>query len=371
MLSLLLVAILASLPNANAQTTSISDLKYPSQASGGMDPITVEANVSYQGAISDYSLIVGIVDPNTSPQQVVPGIPTATPDPCRNQLALAALCLMNPQSPSGSEHLEFKIGGILDKVHNPGPWNLEIRAIMLDSANNEIANSTSKMPFTIMLAPLSLTVVAPAQANVTVDGQSQPQSPVTLAVVAGQHNVTVSDFADFGNGTRLRFDHWTDGFQAPNRTILVGFDVVYEAIYVPQQRLVIIGGVNASRTEWYDNGAIARIVVPPTAPMNGLLGLLGGKLHFQGWYEDGILVSELPNDTITMKRPHTLTVQWQADLTTPIEILAPIVILGIAFAYFAIKRAGATGRTRASSRPRRKRRTRISRPRVNRSTKTR
>lgn len=370
-MSLVAITVLVALPFANAQTTSISDLKYPAEAPGGIDPIIVEASVSYQGAMINYSLVVGIVDLNSSSQQVIPGIPTATPDPCRNQLVLAALCLMEPQSSSGSEHLAFKIGGILDKMRNPGPWDLEVRAVLLDSANNAIQGSTSSVPFTIILTPLSLTVSVPTPVNVIVDGKNQPQHPVTLAVAAGQHNVTVSDVAELGNGTRLRFDYWADGFQAPNRTIFVDSDVVYEAIYVTQYRLMIIGGINASGTEWYDDGAVAGFAVPPTAPMNGLLGVLGGKLHFQGWYEEGKLVTKLSNDTISMGEPHTLTAQWQADFTTPIEILAPVTIVVIAFAYVATKRAGAAGATRPPPRAHKKKKTRVTRTRANRSTKTR
>jgi hypothetical protein len=351
--------ILVALPFASAQTTSIGDLKYPAEAPGGIDPIIVDVSVSYQGAMIDYSLVVGIVDPNSSPQQVIPGIPTATPGPCRNQPILAAICVMDPQSSSGIENLEFKIGGILDKIRNPGPWNLEMRAVLLDSANNAIHGSTSSVPFTILLTPLSLTITVPKQANVTVDGKNQPQHPVILSVIAGQHNVTVSQITELGNGTRLRFDHWTDGLQNATRTIFVDSDVVYEAIYVTQYRLVINGGINASESRWYDYGAVARFVVPTIAPMNGLLGALGGKLHFQGWYEDGNLVTKLANDTISMSEPHTLTAQWQADFTMPIEILTPIAIVVIVFAYFTTKRA------------RRKRRARRSRSRASRSTRTR
>ena len=71
--------------------------------------------------------------------------------------------------------------------------------------------------------------------------------------------------------------------------------------------MIIIGAINATGAEWYDDGEIARFSVPTIVPMNGFLGVLGGKLKFQGWYEQGKLVTEQANDTISMTEPHTIT----------------------------------------------------------------
>ena len=143
---------------------------------------------------------------------------------------------MNPQSSSGIEHVQFRIGGILDRPRNPGPWNLEMRALLIDTNSNVVGGSASNYPFTIQLTALSLTVSVPAGVNVTIDGKNQTEHPVTFAVTAGQHNVTLADFAEIGNGTRLRFDHWADGF----KTLIAQFSLV-QMLFTRRPMLLNIG----------------------------------------------------------------------------------------------------------------------------------
>ena len=349
LLSVLLIASLALLfPNVHAQTTRIVELRNPVHVqAGGLDPFSVQAVVSFQDAPPNSSLVVGIVDIDSKPQKIVPGIiPTASPDQCVNQPTLQALCVMRPHSSSGTESLEFRIGGLLGgQPSSPGTWNLNMTAALLDSNNILIAKSVSSVPFGVQMTPLSLTVNVPAQVTAMVDGIVQPPGAVTVGVAAGSHNMSVSPIAEVDNGTRLRFDRWSDGVSFPNRTISVRSASVYEAVYVTQYRLTLESeqGV-ASGQGWYDVNSTATFSVSQVEPMSGFLGSLGGKLTFQGWYESGKLLTSSTSGSINMNQAHTLMVQWQPDYSMPIVIIVAVVIVIALVLAFAIRKRATSGK---------------------------
>lgn len=340
LVSVLLIASLALFfPNVQAQTTRIVELRHPVHVlAGGLEPFTVQAVVSFQDAQPKSSLAVGIVDIDSKPQKIIPGIvTTASPDQCVNQPALQALCVMNLHASSGTEDLAFKIGGILgDQPPRPGTWDLNMTAGLLDSNNTLIAKSVSSVPFEVELTPLSLTVNVPSHVTVAVDGVEQPPGSVTIGVAAGSHNISVSLIAEVDSGTRLRFDRWSDGFTGLNRTVTVRSASAFEAVYFTQYRLTLEGEQGtASGQGWYDAGSTATFSVAQAEPMSGFLGLLGGKLLFQGWYENGRSLTNATSGNIVMSQAHTLTVHWQPDYSMPTAIIAIVVLviaLGLAFA---------------------------------------
>jgi ABC-type uncharacterized transport system YnjBCD ATPase subunit len=102
---------------------------------------------------------------------------------------------------------------------------------------------------------------------------------------------------------------------------------------------------------WYDPGSTVTISAPESEPMSGILGVLGGKLRFQAWYEGKNLLTNSSIDIITVEKPRTLTVVWQYDYTMPlVVILATIMVLTLAYV-LVYRRA----------RPRTKHRTRFTR----------
>ena len=121
------------------------------------------------------------------------------------------------------------------------------------------------------------------------------------------------------------------------------------ATYVTQHKLVLTSTVNATGEGWYDERSTARFSVPPTVPIQGVLGVLGGKLQFKGWYENGKLVTSANADTIQMYNSHTLEAEWQADYTIPIVILAAIFAVIGATAFVSLRRAGQGKRRKESS----------------------
>jgi len=341
----LLIASLALLsPNVQAQTTKIIEVRNPVHVlAGGNEPFTVQAVVSFQDALPNSSLAVRVLDIDSKPQKVVPGIvTTASPDQCINQPALLAFCVIKLHSSSGTENLEFKVGGILGgQPRRLGTWNLNLTAVLLASNSALIAKSASSVPFGVDLSPLSLTVDVPTQVKSTVDGTEQRPGSVTVGVLAGNHNISVPLIAYVDSGKRLRFDRWSDGFTEPNRTVNVRSASHLEAVYAIQYRLTLTGEQGTATGQgWYDAGSTATFSVPRVEPLSGFLGSLGGKLTFQSWYENGKSITNSPSGSIVMDEAHTLTVVWQPDYLMPITIIViPIIVMALILALAIRKRA--------------------------------
>jgi hypothetical protein len=349
---LLATSFILVFPSVNAaQTTRIYELVHPIHAvAGSLDPIHVSATIFYNGSAPGNSLLVGILDADKTPQTVVAGIITRSSRPCANP-PLAAVCRMNISAGSGAEQLEFQIGGILGDKHGIGRWNLNITAVLLDSANKLIPNSASSILFTIQLTPAIFTVIVPAAVTVYVDGVKQPPGPAQVPVVLGEHNVTLPTIAQVDATTRVRFDHWADGSTEANRTLFIANDTSFEIAYVTQHLLTITGPqLTSTGAGWYDENTTAAFSVAPVEPMSGHLGVLGGKLKFQGWYENGKLLTDQTSGTIIMNQPHTITAVWQTDYSLPALILLGILIV-VALVYLFVRRGNITKRkTRRSTR---------------------
>ena len=270
--------------------------------------------------------------------KIVPGITTSYPDQCANPSVLAALCTIQTNNSQGVEHLEFKIGGILGNSPGSGNWNLNITAALTTSNNILIQNSGSSISFRIAVSPMLLTIQVPAGVAASIDGVKQAPGPAQVPISSGSHNMTVPATVEFNNESRLEFSRWSDGVAFPNRTIKISTSATYQAIYMKQYQLRIDDQANSALGQgWYDAGASATISVANTEPMNGILGLLGGKLRFQGWYEENKLLTNATNGMVVMDRPHNLTVLWQANYTTPLTYVA-VTIVVLILAYFIINR---------------------------------
>ncbi len=247
--------------------------------------------------------------------------------------------------------MEFKIGGILGSKPGLGTWDLNMTAFLLDSNGNLIPQSVSSIPFAIQLTPAILRVIVPANVAVSIDGVKQPPGPAQVPVVLGEHNITLPTIAQIDTTTRVRFNHWADGSTDSNRTVLITNDTSIEVVYVTQHLLTVAGPqLTSEGAGWYDEGAAATFSVPAVEPMSGPLGSLGGKLRFQGWYENGELLTDQTTGTITMSTPHTITAIWQTDYSVPAAILVGIIIILI-LAYLVARRR-TSKRKRPPSRPR-------------------
>jgi len=348
---LLVIGVALNFQPAAAQATVITQFTHPTYGvAGGLDPLEIQAVITYQNAKPNYTLVVAIIDLDAKPRALAPGLAQSSPDPCYGQMALSAICPIRLQSASGKESLNFKVGGIFGEPHGIGFWNLNITAALYDAENNLLPDSVSSEPFRIIFTPLTLTVLAPDPVPVTVDGVAQPPGTITLAITAGPHNISVPQTFQVDESTRVIFAQWRDGYNKPNRTVLVNRNIGFEAIYNTQYRLTFEGDhPTATGDGWYDAGATAEFSVSETAPMPGILGLLGGKLGFNGWYENGRPISRSLSASIVMDQPHNLTINWTADYTMPIVIFA-VIVLAVVLLVFLLIRGSKARRPRASAR---------------------
>jgi hypothetical protein len=346
---LLITSLILAFPNTYAQRTRIYQLVQPIHVvAGSQDPVEVKAIVYYNDTTPGNTLVVGILDTDTAPQRIIPAIVTSSPDSCLDQGLLAALCVIGVKTASGSEHLDFKIGGILGGKRGPGTWNLNMTTALFDSANKLIPKTVNTIIFGISLTPVAVKVNVPAAVVVSIDGVPQPPGPAVVGVALGEHNVTVPSVVQVDPTTRLLLDHWPDGATDTNRTFFINGDANFDVAYTTQYLLTATGPqATASGAGWYNEGQTATFSVAATEPMGGILGALGGKLNFQGWYESGQLLTTLTMGTVLMNGPHTVTAVFQADYSEPAVILAGIVV-AIALAYLLVRRRTAKTARRRS-----------------------
>ncbi len=342
-----------------AQSTRIYQIVHPpGVVAGGQDPIPVIATVYYNDTTPGYRLAVGILSVGVSSQAIVPGIVVTATDPCINQGEFGALCVIKLPAASGVEHIEFQIGGIFGGNSVPGLWQLNMTSVLEDAQGSLIPHSTSSDIFSINLTGITLNVVVPGPVAAFVDGVQQVPGPATVGVGLGQHNITVPALVQVDPTTRLRFDHWSDGTLGTVDTIVVTGNASIEATYVTQHLLTLVGaGENATGAGWYDNNTVATFSTNPYQPITGPLGEIGARSALQGWYENTQLVTNSPNGTISMDKPHSLTAVWQVDYTVPGGITLGI-LAAFVLAYLVFRRRKTKPARRPRTRTRRRRRSR-------------
>jgi hypothetical protein len=309
----------------------------------------VSVTVFFNNTVVGYQLDTGILDAGSTPQHIVPGVVISSSDPCVNQPQLAALCGITTRGASGVERIDFQIGGIFGGRTEPGTWELNVTSLLVDAQNNLVPGSVSSKLVGIRLTPVALNVTVPPSVVVSVDNVQQPPGPAVVGVSLGQHNLTVPMIVQENASTRLRFDHWSDGYSTPSRSITVTNTTSLEAVFVTQNLLTLIGiQQNATLTGWYDADTNATFSANQSEPNTGWLGAIGGKLSFQGWYENGQLLTNSPTGTIAMDKPRTLTAVWKADYTLPSTVIL-MIIVAVIVAFLVLRR-------RKKPSPRRRRR---------------
>ena len=332
---LFMIFLALALTNVHAQTTNVVTLVAPIHVPvTSQDPVLVSAHVSYSGAGANYTLVIGVLDQAKAQPTAVSAVTVASPYPCLNQPSLNSLCAVRLQNPSGSEYLVVKLGGILGNNETSGILHLAFPVILLDGKGNGIQGSLSSVPFQIAVTPTPLLFVkVPSAVSVSVDGVTQPPGSIDGApLTVGQHALSVPSIVTASNNTRLKFDHWSDGSKSPDRSAIAQSDVGLEAFYAAQHPLILNSSIGVSSgADWYDSNSNATFSVMPTyVPMNGLMGLLGVRIAFQGWYENGNLITSSSTGSISMNQGHTLTASWQPDYTLPEAIAGlAIIIVGV------------------------------------------
>src|SRR5208283_2044356 len=114
---------------------------------------------------------------------------------------------------------------------------------------------------------------------------------------------SVLETVQMKTGSRLKFENWSDGSTSPNRTEYLRVDSTFTAIYVIQYSLTLISPeANVTGAGWYDSGTSATFSAPISAPMRGVLGILGARWIFKGWYEGDTLISASNEGTLSMTK---------------------------------------------------------------------
>jgi hypothetical protein len=295
--------------------------------------------ILYNNTAVGNHLVVGVLDANVSPQTLVPGVVTSSTDTCSNQPELAARCIIALTKSSGVEQIEFQIGGILGGKQGPGIWVLNITSVVIDQQNNLVPDSISSKLFRINLTPVALNVNVPSNVVVSVDGVPQPAGPASVGVALGPHVLTVPQIVNVTQSTRLRFDHWSDGNPSTNRTVNITDSTTLQADYVTQNLLTLIG-VQGNQTvpAWYDSDTNATFSTDKYEPVSGGLNALGLRLSFQGWYENGQLLTASPTGSISMDTPHILTAVWQVDYTVPAAIVVLAILVAALIVFLSVRR---------------------------------
>ncbi len=300
-----------------AESTNITDVSYPAHAMFDLEhrttdpPLLVKATVSFYGSEPGYFLSIGIFDLDSGDS--VKGGGSASPNRC-NLVNGYAMCLMEIKSSSGVEHVEFNIAGFKPTM------SLAIVAVLFNATGTLIYESESDYEFAINLtSSLILSIMAPSIVSVSVDGIPQPEGSVQLNLIPGVHRITVPDIAQLSNVTRLKFEQWSDGLNQTNRTITLSKQTMLTATYATQYLIADTNSQgNATGSEWYNEGSTATFSVSSaTMPMSGILGLMGGKWNFQGWYENGRILTASINIHVIVHQSRSLTARWEPDYALP------------------------------------------------------
>ena len=336
-LAFLLVAIglgslLVTIPNVRAQTpiTSITSLQSPASTSV-TDGATVKVSVTYNVPSSGYYFAVALWDLNAEGYAL--GAAQSANRSCMPQLFSSVALCGYVASTSGSDTVTFNFG-----FSTEGTYSLAAIAFVANSTQ-VISDSISSRNFTIEVTPAKflLTLRVPSQVSASIDGVVQSPGAVQTSLFSGVHVISVPEVVDTKTpGVRLRFDHWSDGHAAiPSRAVYLQAASMLEAVYVTQYSLTLSTpyGV-ATGGGWYDADSSVQISILPTSePMTGLLGSLGGKWTFQGWYAGQVsvpLLGKSSSASVTVYTPTNLTAHWAADYSIPaliIGIVAGLVIV--------------------------------------------
>jgi len=195
-----------------------------------------------------------------------------------------------------------------------------------------VMNSNHVATATFRKSQVSLTVRVPDSVTVAIDGINQTSGTVHLKLTQGQHKISVPETIETDKGTRLKFLGWTgQGEQTSVITVNVsdmGLDIT--GIFLTQYRLSIDSKLaDAKGNGWYDEYSVAVFSLSATTePISDVLGLLGGRWTFQGWYEDGKLLTMSASGSVVTDRPHTLVARWEPDYQMPLAfVLSTVSIL--------------------------------------------
>jgi len=333
---LLAMTVTSTVTVVHAQTTSISYLYYPGtvelSAGSGMVRFTVTYSAPSYGS---YALVAAVWDKsgNTFAEG---SLVSSDPSNCQmpSEYPWAAACSMNVNG-DGVLDVTFQV------TLNAAEYDNFYAASVLTTSSNPIDSSLTLDPFTINVTnTVVLSVTVPSEVPLSVDEIPQGLGGFfSLTLSPGTHLLSVPSAVNLTPGSRLKFDYWSDGSSNATRAIDLQLDTSIQAKFVKQYNLTLISSeASPTGAGWYNAGSSASYSAPTTYPMTGVLGSLGGKWTFNGWYEGQNETSASAYGSITIDTSHTLTAAWAADYTEPYLILG-VVVIAIVVGAFMLTRA--------------------------------
>lgn len=318
---ILVVVLFCAVPIVHAQSAAsiqMQNLSYPTQrVTTPTAPVSFD--ITFSGVGKGDILYAEIWDFDFG--QFAAGTVTGTSEGCIPGYSGRALCGWRLNETSGSEHIVFQ----LQISNHARIYDLGAIIGLGNSTGQVIPNSVITQRFVIKGGTiLTLNITVLDNVSVTIDGKQQPPGSVSVDLAPGVHSISVPNMTSLNNSTRLVFGGWNDASMQLNRTDDLEVDTVLAAEYIQQYKLTLISPVNATGAGWYYEGSVVQISVPPQFSP-GLTGILGAKMVFEGWFENGQLKITSNNATLQMNSPHTLTAEWTTDYTIPIAITIALI----------------------------------------------
>ena len=259
------------------------------------------------------------------------------------------LCDVLTRLDSGTLHLGFDFTG----PNRTGNWNLEAVAMLADANFNPINSTVSVFQFSITVYDMANVYVnVPQSVSLKLDGSSEgPGSFQVSLKVGSNHTFSVPLIQVIDSTSRLVLS-WFGGYGASyvtppfahndsgsiNVSMHVWQDTNLTADYVQEYKVAMMtslydvtltsmGPSRLNQSGWYRLGTLAFVwTVPSPQPIRGILGLLGGKEVFDGWYVNGQYFNNSIYASIPVSGPLTIKARWHADYTMPIAIAAVLAI---------------------------------------------
>jgi len=166
---------------------------------------------------------------------------------------------------------------------------------------------------------------------VTVDGISHSVSSegLELSTKRGLHTIEVESPLIIADGTRVVFDHWSDGVCSSSREIYLEDQLDLSAIYVKEFFLTVESGMGETvGSGWYSAGTNASLVaIDPILAEHPSVGLQV-RYKFSHWSGDVQSVS--PVGWVVMDRPRTVVANWSED-TSQTTLTYQLIIISLVF----------------------------------------
>ena len=148
-----------------------------------------------------------------------------------------------------------------------------------------------------------------------------------VQLARGPHTVFLSrEVVSISDEERLRFDHWNDSYNSSETSLPIdlSMNLTVEAIFIKQYKVTVTSAFSSDvNSTWYDEGATFALLAPSPQRLTGILGILGAKLVFDGWDDNGHFIAPTSNFSLTFHEPHSIHVMGSVDYTTP-EVLVSI-----------------------------------------------